>query len=180
MASKMNVPVMIMDSGASILVVSRGYLARKGLSKYIEKGENYEISTADEVVVTKERLRVDLCLPSGPKKHFFGAEVVVLPTTNEIPFLFPMKLLEEWGMKVDFKTGETEWESDGETRQMTWERYGDKGKRCMFCPVEVWPVVGSRGSQAQSARGFSAGMVDAIGGMKQGNGVTPGRARGRE
>jgi hypothetical protein len=186
MAVKREAPVMIMDSGASILVVSRGYLERKGLSKHIVKGSKYEVSTADEVVTTSEKLVVDLCLPSEPRKHFFRAEVVVLPTANEIPFLFPMKLLEEWGMRVDFKTGETEWEAKEGTRKMRWERHGEQGKRCLISAVEVYAVVPTRTQKRGEERRSEPSPVVAAAAQEtgreigfQGNGRTPGWARGR-
>jgi hypothetical protein len=172
---------MILDSGATMLVVSKGYLEQRGLAKGIVRGDRHEVTTADGVVITEEKLVVDLCLPCGPEKHSFRAEAVVLPTKHEIPFLFPMRFLEEWGMVVNFKTGETEWETDQGPRKLKWELSGERGSRSLISPVEVFTVVQRKKSACHWSGGQGKAFVAASAGEAQresGNGRSPGWPRG--
>jgi hypothetical protein len=81
-----------------------------------------------------------------------------------------MKFLEEWGMVVNFKTGETEWDTDNGPRKLKWELSGEKGSRSLISPVEVFTVV-QRKKSAWSGEQGKALVVS-------GNGRSPGWPRG--
>jgi hypothetical protein len=130
---------MLLDTGASMPVVSRGYLKEKGLWGLVTSGAKHEVQTADEKIISTERLVADFKVMGAKRVHFFRMEVIVLPTENLIPFLFPLEQLTREKATIDFESGVTVFHpKDPERRfEMQWEQC-DGG---MVAGVEVFQIV---------------------------------------
>jgi hypothetical protein len=132
---------MMLDTGASIAVVSRGYLKKMNLAKHIVKGEKHAVQTADEIITSTEKLIADFRVwGTHGEPRFFRMDVIVLPTENLVPFLFPLRNMKEGKVMMNFATGVATFHPEDRDRrfELRWESCAGG----MVVGIEVWPVVG--------------------------------------
>jgi hypothetical protein len=103
-------PVMVLDSGATIPIVSRGYVRKFGLMSSVYHSAKQVLQTAGEgPTESTERILVDVTLPSLPKPYSFQSEFVVLPTESLIPWLMSSNVARnELALTMEFGTGKSE------------------------------------------------------------------------
>jgi hypothetical protein len=175
----------ILDTGATLPVVSRGYLRMRGLLGGARRAAHpTEIQTADGAVLATQELSVEMHLPSKPRAVMLTMTVKVLPTDEEIPFLIPLGIMRRAKHSLDFETGEGEFYPPGSVGTVDKMKWDDVGG-CFSAEVKVFTVVMPRRQEAIPAwsglRGRGGAMMaDGAPHTKEsGNGRTPGRPRGR-